>query len=423
MPWISDTAVHAPPTTGPYAYSPPYGSFIPGQAGFPSAGQAYVDPIFGTTIRRLTSNYPSAAQAGDIYAKNGWWNADATYFVTHLASGTFAAIHATTGAINSLAGGTIFYDASCSPVDPDVFYYIDGTQLKKQLISTGTISTLKDFGTTLGSLGGSLDWIDNSGRYMLVNLGGSSYRVWDQTIDTLYTGTITDAIDAGHISIAPDASYIIRVNGITKARYALNHTAKTLASTGTTFYSAGGDHGDVLCASDGNRYFIRLDNDNNPALLKRINIETGVVTTAYSFPLDAYRNSPEHLSCISRGALQDWVLCSAELIGGATLADDEFDAPNPVATWTPFQQEIYMINVLTGEMRRLAHHRSREINLAYGYQPRVCASWDGQKVAWASNMGYQSSPDGYQDVWAVTMPADGAVTSGGVRGAIAAVVT
>jgi len=412
---ISDLAVHAPPKTGPYAYSPPYGSFVPGQAGFPAVGQTYVDPVFGNAIRRLSNNYPSAASASDIYAKNGWWNADATYFINTFADGTVGAINSTTGAINPLTnGGPARPDASCSPVDPDVFYYFSGTQLKKQLISTGAVSTVKDFGVAIGNLGGSLDWIDNSDRYMLLNLGAPAFRVWDKQTDTLYTGAITDAIDNGYITITQDATYIVRVNGATKARYAIDHNAKTLASSGITFYNTGGDHGDVICPSDGHRYFIRVNPDNNPALLIRIDIETGTVTTVFSFPTSAYWNNPQHLSAISMGGMRDWVLCNAELNGGPSLADDDFSATDPVATWTPLEQEIYMINVLTGEIRRLAHHRSRQVNLAYGYQPRVCVSWDGRRVAWASNMGYRSSPDGYNDIWSLDLGATGPAPPSGL---------
>ena len=49
---LTDSVTHAPPTTGSFPYSPP-GTWMPGQPGFPLAGQSYVDPVFGTTIRRL----------------------------------------------------------------------------------------------------------------------------------------------------------------------------------------------------------------------------------------------------------------------------------------------------------------------------------------------------------------------------------
>src|SRR5678815_6017912 len=103
-------------------------------------------------------------------------------------------------------------DSSCSPVDADVVYYFWGTELRKQLISTQATSLVKDFGSTLGGMGGSLDWIDNTDRYMLLHIG-SDLRVWDKTLDQLYTGAITDPFDSGWAAMVPDASFVVVVNG------------------------------------------------------------------------------------------------------------------------------------------------------------------------------------------------------------------
>lgn len=62
-----------------------------------------------------------------------------------------------------------------------------------------------------------------------------------------------------------------------------------------------------------------------------------------------------------------------------------------------------MMNVLTGEVRRLAHHRSRGLSSSYFAQPRVSATWDGRIVAWASNFGYDDT--GYADIYALSVSA------------------
>src|SRR5437773_11703399 len=54
---LTDSVTHAPPTTGPFPYSPP-GTWMPAHPGFPLAGQSYVDPHFGTPNRRPTNNCP-----------------------------------------------------------------------------------------------------------------------------------------------------------------------------------------------------------------------------------------------------------------------------------------------------------------------------------------------------------------------------
>src|SRR5437016_8058776 len=93
---LTDSVTHAPPTTGSFPYSPP-GTWMPGQPGFPAAGQSYVDPVFGTTIRRLTNDFPGQSFS-DIYATNGWWNADGTRFFHRRPTG-WVIVDTTNGAI------------------------------------------------------------------------------------------------------------------------------------------------------------------------------------------------------------------------------------------------------------------------------------------------------------------------------------
>src|SRR6476659_1134715 len=65
---LTDTLSHPAPTSGTYAYNSYHG---------PAAGQSYVDPIFGSTVRRVTGD----GQQDDIYASNMHWNADETRYI------------------------------------------------------------------------------------------------------------------------------------------------------------------------------------------------------------------------------------------------------------------------------------------------------------------------------------------------------
>src|SRR2546428_13001295 len=102
---LTDSATHAPPTTGSFPYSPP-GTWLPGLPGFPVVGQTYVDPVFGTTIRRLTNDFPHPGFS-DIYANNGYWDADGTYWYHRRGSG-WAILDTTNRAIvPSVVPGTL----------------------------------------------------------------------------------------------------------------------------------------------------------------------------------------------------------------------------------------------------------------------------------------------------------------------------
>jgi hypothetical protein len=188
---LSDTAMHPPPTSGPYGYGPP-GDFTPDKPGFPKVGESFVDPVFGCSVRRLTDVGLSSWGSSLIYSKNGFWNADGTRYANSPdAQGQIDIIDGDTGAIVRAKvpfGGS---EGSFDPVDPDVFYAFayQSPELRKFQVSTGVSTVIKTLPAALQSLGGSVDWIDRTGRYFLLNYSGTLH-VWAQQTDTMYTGTV-----------------------------------------------------------------------------------------------------------------------------------------------------------------------------------------------------------------------------------------
>ena len=75
--YINDAGTYAPPSSGTYAYYATYGTFGPDQSSFPAKGESFVDPVFGSTVRRLT-NEVGQHSFSEIYSKNGFFNADGT---------------------------------------------------------------------------------------------------------------------------------------------------------------------------------------------------------------------------------------------------------------------------------------------------------------------------------------------------------
>ena len=404
---ISDTLNHPPPTSGPDAYSPPYGAFMPNQSGFLTLGQSYVDPVFGTTIRRMSARYPET-EPGFIYAKNGYWNADGTrYLAAFTQGGTFPKqiIDTTTLAVlrSGVPGNA---DLSFDPVNPDVYYYFNGSNLTQYSISSGASTVTKAFAGSLGSLGGSVDWIDNSGRYMVLSIGGV-FRVWDKQTDTLFAGSISDSFGNGWIGMAPDGSGVLIANGSQGRWYPLDFTSQVLASSPSSTFAVSGDHADMVSASDGQTYLVVGREQGSFDTTVRFNVRTGAVQT-----LITYNNSfgawcdGRHYSGVSRGSLRDWMLVDTETDSNYCGGADAITNPDPVASWWKFRQEIIMVNVLTGELRRLAHHRSRHTE-QYCQQPRVNVNWDGTMVMFPSNFGVVVGGCGYSDLYSVAIPSIG----------------
>jgi len=396
---LTDGLDYLPPTAGAYAYSPP-GSWFPGVLGFPDVGASYVDPVFGVAVRRMTDEFPNPSSS-DIYAKNGFWNADGTRFYQHRPSG-FVIVDTRTGDVvrTDVPSGDVNYDVSFDPADPDALYYWVDAELWKYVMSADASRRVKTFPARLQSLGGSVDWIDRTGRFMLVAYG-DGLHVWDKETDTIYEGTIPGAPTAGWAGLSPDGRYVIVTDYLEHRSYAIDHATQTLAIAGTLFWTLCGDHGDVVSASDGKTYLITLNCDDESAVYL---VDVSVPQTAADIDKQKRDNvrlfvldwaDDAHFSCAARGVNQDWCFVSVE------SADDTFANPGP---WRPYKQEIVMVQTISPyTVRRLAHHRSRSIPDNYAYEPRISASWDGTKVAWASNYGYDPFGVGYADLFEVDL--------------------
>ncbi len=398
-----------PPSSGLYAYN----SFKPGTTGFPTLGQTYVDPVFGSTIRRITADYPKATET-QIYSANAWWNADSTLYV-HRAAGAYRAINATTGALVSvLPTSSLVYDNSFDPVNPSIWYYFSGSSIRQYNVTTGADALVKTFPATLESLGGTADWIDRTGRYWLVVYGGAAH-IWDKQTNTIYSGSVNvSGIGGGWVGLTPSGNNIVISTTWDHWSYGINHATQSLSSSGKLFWSLCGDHGDVISPTDGKDYFItsecwtvgavyRVDitiaQDNSTDAGRQKQRDDNVMLLATGFNS---AGGPEHYTCASKGANQNWCYVSVE------LNDDQFDNQGP---WSPFKQEIIAFQLVSPyTVRRLAHHRSRQLNCptcasgGYAYSPRPSASWDGLKVAWASNFDYHGSPAEYADIYVIETP-------------------
>lgn len=108
----------------------------------------------------------------------------------------------------------------------------------------------------------------------------------------------------------------------------------------------------------------------------------------------------QHVSTVAIG---DWAFISTE------DGTDTFNSGT--AGWYAYRQEIIALNVITGEVRRLAHHRSRSVDAEYRSQPRVSAGWSGKVVGFASNFNQPGGGTPVVDIFAIPFP----LSSGGRR--------
>jgi hypothetical protein len=432
LPGLTDAPVRPPPAIGSFAYN----SFVPAL----TQGASHTDPVFGTTVQRLTTDHIP----DDIYARNMWWNADETRYLHRTTNGTpwpdfWDVIEMATGKvthrgipIGGVVGGAgpFAADGGFDPVDPNVLYALGPTSIYKiTLNADGTWTSAVYFtppgGKALKSLGGTLNWIDASGRYMLVRYGPEpSVYLYDR--QNLAAGPYANPVDGaatadsnGYVGISPDGQFLVGyednagmgVSGSAGISWKINHVNRTIASAPNIFWSLCGDHGSFLSASDGRNYMIvndcrgspqvwRVDITNNAAGLNKAQqqaLPNNKLLLTYP-----NRNIVNHMSAVARGPLQDWAFVATEDCMD-TFNNGTADAKGNITPWHAYRQEIIAVNVITGDVRRLAHHRSRSVCNDYFAMPRLSASWGGKVVGFASNFNQSGMSDIYVIPFAATL--------------------
>jgi hypothetical protein len=386
---LTDSAIHPPPATGAYAYSPP-GTFTPGQGGFIGLGQSYTDPVFNCSVRRVTADYPSWGTTMSN-SRNGYWNADGTLFATSVnVTGQVDLIAPATGAtVRSAVPWGI--EGTFDPNDPDVYYYYlyQGTILHEYHVSTGTASGLLTLTSPamFAPLGGRTDWVDDTGRYFVLNYS-NALHIWDKQTNTVYGGTVTTQFPGGWAGISPDAKYLV-LSGVDAGElehwsYPIDHAGQNLSSTGTMFWSLCSDPGELTTASDGHTYLITTDCSDEAAIF-RVDVSLAAGSLAQQKAqnqklLHQDWNDGNFYSCVTRGAHRDFCY-----VGVLSCDDPVGDA----GTWRPYEQEILEMQIVPPyAIRRLAQHRSRGPCSQDTRKPRVSASWSGDHVIFSSDFGY-----------------------------------
>lgn len=404
---LTDSGIHAPPATGTFAYN----EFKPGAAGFPSVGGTYVDPVFGSTIKRLT-DIGERRNDDDIYSHH-WVNANGT-LALHKNSDddghTILSVATATPVYTNQPSGTVRAEVVWDAVDPNMYLFYNDASLMRRNLTAQTDELVKTFPATLESTGGSVNFQSADGRYFTVRYNGTN-KVWDSQTNAIYAGEVVPNDPTGWVGITPDGKYLVNVGAegepaqLLHQSYLIDHVNKSIGAP-TQFWGLCGVHADLVSASDGKNYYVGLNCFSGVPGIYRVDItldqqgRTFEQQLADSQLLVALEwDDSGHFSAVSRGVHRDWVFASIE----ASETDPFGVGPFDPLGWTAYKQEIIAINVVTLEVRRLAHHRSRATDVSYYNQPRVTSSWDGSVVMWGSNFN-DSSPDGYADLYAILSP-------------------
>ena len=386
--YTTDTNIYAPPA---------YLTFLP-----PDAGGSYIDPVFGSGIKRLTNamTVPDDARGSGVvtaitpeYSTMTPFNQDNTrLLLTH-----FSYFGLYDGAGNFLRNLPFEVNTSSEPrwsrTDPNVFYFVSGNKLKQYNIGTSSSTVVHTFTEYTRISGEGESDICFDGNHFVFSGDHRYVFVYDISTDT--KGSVLDTGGRGFDSlyITPNDNVTItwltngssRFNGIELFDINMNFL-RQLAHAG--------GHMDVTRDVNGEEVLLWVaSGDPQP----QTNCNAGIVKI---------RLADGSQACIWRADWSMAVHVSAPDNSGWIFAETFVPSdPIPPNGWNVYTDELLQVKLDGTEVRRLAHHRSRPFN-TYTWQPKISTSRDGTKVVFGSNFGLQAilgCPTEYSDAYMIDM--------------------
>ena len=391
---------------------PSYDTFQP-----PAVGGSYVDPVFGSTIKRISNALatPDADHGGYLpwitneYSTMSPFNSDNSKILL---------VHQS---YFGLYDGTGFYikdlpleiNASSEPrwsrSDDHTFYYVHGNQFKTYDILSGAMNVVHTFSEYSAISGMGESDISFDGDHFV--FAGDRRYVFVYRISADAKSPVFDTAGYGF-----DSLYITPNNNVTITWLqsgAVRYTGIEMFDANMTFQrqvARAGGHMDVTLDTDGSEVLVWTNsNDPQPICnngIVKIRLADGQQTCLASFDwsLAVHISGPDN----------------SGFVYVETYAPGN---PAPPAGWFVYTTELLRIKLDGSETLRLAHHRSRPFGInTYNWEPKVSTSRDGSRVVYGSDYDLQVI-DGYgaqyADTYLITMgnaspplPAQHQLTSG-----------
>ena len=370
---LSTTSVELPPS---------YNTFIP-----PAAGNTYVDPVFGSTIKRVSNamGTPNAVGGGNLtWIENEY----ATMSAFNTNNSNFILVHQSYFGLYDGNSGSYIRDlpleisASSEPrwsrKDNATLYYHYGNQLKSYNISTGATNVVHTFSQYSAISGNGESDISLDGDHFVFAGDGRYIFVYQISTDSTYTAFDTAGTRFDSIYITPHNNVIVSWLAAGTARF----NGQELFDINMNFQrqlSHADGHKHLTVDTNGDEVLIWTNsNDAQPIA----NCQNGIVKIRLA---DATQTCLVQL---------DWSLAvHITAPDGNGYAYFETYAPgNPTpgtSGWAAYTNELVQVKLDGTSVSRWAHHRSRPLN-SYNYEPKATISRDGTRLLYASDYDLQS---------------------------------
>jgi hypothetical protein len=357
----------------------------------PAVGQTIIDPAFGTKITRISAplGVGDNAIVKPLYSTMQAWNSDETKLIIWH-RGVGYAIH--NGQPPYAFDHMAIFDAPTDieqifwdPWNPDVLYYPSNRNAEPRLMKYVVSTKTNSLHINLNSICPTGDWSkllglgsDPSGpAFMLSGLKVIGMRCGGTllTVDLASGFAIPKSGGTGAnlaVALAPYGQ-VGQLNG-----YSLDLIHNLLRNLNLPFPW---EHGSVGASLKALNVWNSVQFDSNAASLLSTSLDTGVskviIGIANGWP---YPPSGTHISSVTRNI--GWVAISS-------VGNPNFNGA--------LNQEIYLGNVDTGEVCRIAHHRSWAGEGKWGYwaEPHLVISPSGNQILFGSDWGNGPSVDAY----------------------------
>ncbi len=380
--FLTDTAVHPQPTA----------------PSLPTAGSKATDPVFGSTILRVTDAGDSSSYCENFYSNMPSLNVNNTKIAAQCRVGVSRRLkvwdfNASTmtrsnGRIQSnLLTGAQEYFTQWSRITSNKFTVCAQMNLAEVTIPTGTSTiwtnkVLHNFTAEFpGATKVTQHSVSNNDDVFAVmsNIGG--YAVWKRSTNSILL-KVTNVTDLDEVEIDKSGRYlVVRRSGSTAVWDLQAGPTQTQVTPTLSF----------VHRAMGNRI---VGNSCNYRRLCVRNLATpNTVTFILPRDLWAYYTQDDHFAM--PGGSDAWMTASRySRTGGPVLQ--------------PFDNEIVQIATDgSNRVRRIAHHRSVVLNNNYASTPKASVSRDGNFITFTSNWG---NPSGRRDLYVARVQSATATT-------------
>ena len=368
----SATGVQTPPN---------YETFTP-----PSVGGTYVDPVFGSTIKRISNalGTTNADKGGSLtWIEAEYSTADAfnndnskfillhqSYFGLYNGEGTF--LSNLPMEINSGS------EPRWSRKDTATIYYHAGNMLKSYNADSGATKVVHAFSEYASISGnGEMD-ISRDGDHFVFAGDNRYIFVYEISTDKKYSVFDTNGTTFDSLYITPNNNVIVSWYPSGSVRF----TGQELFDTNMTFLRQVGHadgHKHLTVDTNGAEVLI-WTNSADPQPIA--SCENGIVKITLS---DASQ------TCLTQ---LDWSLAVHITApdGNGTAFVETYAPADPMpgtSGWRLYTNELLQVKLDgSGVVNRLAHHRSQPRD-SYLYMPKMTVSRDGSRILYASNFDLQ----------------------------------